>query len=229
MFALAVLICLFFLVREGRQKGIKSEVFYDLCFWILLSAIIGARLLYVFTNLEVYLANPLQILNIRQGGQAWFGGLVFGMLAAIIFTKIKGISFLYIADIFAPFLALGQAIGRIGCFLNGCCYGKPTGSIFGLTFPGHLGPIHPTQLYSFFGLLLIFAILTVYKRGKNIVAGEVFSVYLFFYGVNRFLIEFFRGDTISSPVFNLTLYQIFSFLLIVSTISLFLILKRKKS
>lgn len=228
MFALASLTCIFFVVREGKREGLESDIFYDLYFWILIAALVGARLLYVLTNLEIYLSDPLGVIKIYQGGLSWFGGFIFGLGAALIFIKRQRLSFLRIADIFAPYLALAQAIGRIGCFLNGCCYGKPSQSWFALNFPGHLGSIHPTQAYSFFGLILIFIILTFIKRReKENMAGKIFCLYLLFSGLNRFIIEFFRADTIPTPVFNLSLFQVFSSLLIFGSIFFFLVLKNR--
>ncbi len=228
MFAFASLVCLFFVVREGKKKGIETSVFFDIFFWILISAIIGARLLYVATNLDFYLAQPGEILNIHHGGQSWFGGFSFGLLAAIIFIRKRKLSFLLIADIFAPYLALAQAIGRIGCFLNGCCYGLASSSIFALKFPQHHNLRHPTQLYAFLGLMLIFVILIIFKkRQKIIIPGEVFCLYLLLYGLNRFIIEFFRADTISTFISRLTLYQVFSIIAMVSACIIYLVLKRK--
>ncbi|MBU2541017.1 MAG: prolipoprotein diacylglyceryl transferase [Candidatus Omnitrophica bacterium] len=228
MFAFASLVCLFFVVKEGKTKGIQSTIFFDIFFWTLISAIVGARLLYILTNLNLYLAEPKEILNIHHGGQSWFGGFVFGMLAAIIFIRRKGLSFFYIADIFAPYLALAQGIGRIGCFLNGCCYGRLSNSIFAIESFSHSGARHPTQLYAFFNLILIFVLLSAYKkRRKEIIPGEVFCLYLILYGINRFIVEFFRADTISTPILTLSLFQIFSIIWILSAVIAYLILKTK--
>ncbi len=164
---------------------------------------------------------------LNHGGLSWFGGLTFGFLAAVSVIKKRKLSFLRIADIFAPFLALGQAIGRIGCFLNGCCYGKPTQSIFGILLKGHPQPLHPTQLYSSFSLFLIFSILIIYKNKVKHVYGKVFCLYLILCGLERFISEFFRGDTIVTPVFNLTLFQIFSLILIISSGILYSHLRKK--
>lgn len=225
MFALASLICLMFLLSQARKEGIDTNLFYDLFFWIIICSILGARLLYILTNLKFFLSQPKEIFMLNHGGLSWFGGLAFGFLAAVLTTKKHNISFLRIVDIFAPFLALGQAIGRIGCFLNGCCYGKPTKSIFGIALNGYEQPIHPTQLYSSFSLFLIFSILIIYKKKVKHVYGKVFCLYLMLCGIERFILEFFRGDTIPIPVFNLTLFQIFSLILLASSAILYLILR----
>ncbi|MEW6009429.1 MAG: prolipoprotein diacylglyceryl transferase [Candidatus Omnitrophota bacterium] len=227
MFALACLICLYLLLKEAKKEGIDLNLIYDLFFWIIICAILGARLLYILTNLKFFLSNPSEIFKLHHGGLSWFGGLAFGFLAVVIITKNRHIAFLRIADIFAPFLALGQAIGRIGCFLNGCCYGKPTQSIFGIHFPGFLKPLHPTQLYSFLSLFLIFIVLILYKRKAKPAQGKVFFLYLMLCGLERFISEFFRGDTIITPVFNLTLFQVFSLTLILSAGFLYYILRKR--
>jgi len=228
MVALGSLVCLFGVLREAARGGIKSAIFYDLYFWILISGLIGARLVYILTNLRFFLEEPVEIFMIQHGGLSWFGGFFFGFLAVVLLVKKNKLSFFQIADIFAPYLALGQAIGRLGCLLNGCCYGRPSNFPFALVLPGHQERLYPTQLYSFFALLLIFALLALFKKRKGIVTGQVFSLYLVLYGLKRFILELFRGDIILTAFFNLSLFQIFALVEMAAGIILYSRLSKRR-
>jgi len=144
MLALAVLICSFLLVGDAHKSKIKPEIIFDLAFWAIVGGITGGRLFYVVLNYPFFVANPHEIIMIQKGGLAWQGGLAFGGLTTVLFIRKKNLFLPAMLDLIAPYLALGQAIGRIGCFLNGCCFGK----IFegGIYFPVHDATLHPTQL-----------------------------------------------------------------------------------
>lgn len=225
MFALGSLIALILMLKDARQRGIEKNLFYDIYLWVLVGAIIGARLLYCLTNIDFFIKNPLEIIKIQHGGLSWFGGFVFGLIAFFIVTSKYKKNFFEIADICVPYIALAQSIGRIGCFLNGCCYGKITDFIIRVKFPFSPEAVHPTQPYSALSLFLIFIILKYYQKAKKIFAGEIFCMYLFLAGAERFLSEFLRGDTIPTHFFGLTLYQVFSLIWILASLVLFKILK----
>ena len=149
---------------------------------------------------------------IQRGGLAWQGGLIAGVICALMFIKIKKLPLLSTLDLAAPYIALGQAIGRVGCFLNGCCQGLPTAH--GIYFPVHGERLHPTQLYCAVGLLIIFFILR-FNRCHFKSPGQLFAMYLMMASILRFFIEFVRGDH-DHTFFNLSIYQwmtivIFSF------------------
>lgn len=224
-FALGSFIALFLMIKEAKKRGIEKNLFYDIYLWVLIGAIIGARLLYCLTNIDFFLKNPLEIIKIQHGGLSWFGGFVFGLISFFIVTSKYKKNFFEIADICLPYVALAQAIGRIGCFLNGCCYGKVTDFIINVKSPFSSEAVHPTQLYSSLSLFLIFVILKFYQRIKLTFRGEIFCMYLFLSGLERFLSEFLRGDTIPTPFFGLTLYQAFSLIWILVSLALFKILK----
>jgi phosphatidylglycerol:prolipoprotein diacylglycerol transferase len=228
MFALGSLACLIFIIKEGRRQGLDSRIFYDLYFWVLITAIIGARLLYILTNITFFISNPLELVKIYHGGLSWFGGLVFAIFAFIAISRLYKISFFILVDICVPYIALAQSIGRIGCFLNGCCFGKPTDSSFGIYLANLSQKVYPTQLISSFGLFLIFIILKFIQRQKGNFSGKVFSLYFLLCGLERFLTEFFRGDTIPTLI-NISLYQIFSLISIFAGIILYLILRRRQN
>jgi len=128
---------------------------------------------------------------VQKGGLAWQGSLLAGFVVSVWYIRRHKWSVSSFLDVVAPYIALGQAIGRIGCFLNGCCYGKPFPG--GLFFPVHNAVLHPTQLYDALGLLLIFFILKKYQKIFKI-PGQIFLLYLFLASAQRFIIEFFRGD-----------------------------------
>ena len=199
MIAVGILVGLFLARRQAALEGIDQDKIIDIVFYILVAALIGARLLFVLMNFGEYAAHPLDIVKIWQGGLVFYGGLVPGVIIALWYIKRLGLPLWQVADIFAPSLALGHAFGRIGCFLAGCCYGLPCTVPWAVTFtdPRTLAlqgiPLHPTQLYSALGLLLLFAFL-LFLRKKKTFQGELFWTYLFCYAVGRFFLEFLRGD-----------------------------------
>jgi len=210
---------------EARQQEINPEVIFNLSFLILVSGIFGARIFYITQNISYYLKNPLEIVMLQRGGLSWFGGLILGTTAAITYLKNKQLPIYKTLDLLVPFLALAQAIGRIGCLLNGCCFGRP--SSFGLYFAVHGAVLIPTQVYSSLILICIFSILR-FLQDRPHRAGEIFYAYLLLYSLKRFLIEFWRAD---NPViiFGFTLFQIFSIAIFsIALIKLFLI-KRSKT
>ncbi len=191
MLAIAVIVCSFLLSREASKEGISSEMIYDLVFWLVVSGILGARIFFIFLNFPFFIKNPLEMIMIQKGGLAWQGGLIGASLIGIIFVRKKRLPLLKILDMVAPYAALGQSIGRIGCFLNGCCYGKPVS--WGIYFPVHHARLHPTQLYLSGGLFCIFLILK-YMQKRSLREGQVFIFYLILASTWRFIIEFFRAD-----------------------------------
>ena len=218
MLATAVFLCTFLLQKEAQKKGFDPNVIVDFVFWIVVSGIIGSRLFYIALNLSYFMDNPSEIIMLQRGGLAWQGGLVFGVLAALFFIKRKKLPLKEIADLSAPYLALGQAIGRIGCFLNGCCYGKEVS--WGIYFPVHHARLYPTQLFDSLGLFLIFLFLKKYQAlQKN--SGETFVLYLLSASLLRFFVEFFRADH-TILILNLSIFQIVSMIIIVLAIYAYL-------
>ncbi len=224
MLVLAFGIATLLLIRQARNQGLNPELILNLCFVILLSGIIGARILYVILNLEFYLDNPVQILMLYRGGLAWFGGLILGSLSCLLYLRYKGLEIYKTFDLIVPYIALAQAIGRIGCFLNGCCFGKET-LYFGLYFPVHDAVLIPTQLYSSLALLAIYIILRI-KQARVHRKGEIFYLYLFLYSLWRFFIEFFRGDS-EIFILGLSVFQIFSIALFILSAVMLIRIKRR--
>ena len=192
--------------EEAKKQGINPDFIFNLFFIAFISGIIGARIFYVIENLSYYLKSPLEIVMLSHGGMSWFGGLILGLASGVIYLRFKKEGIYKIFDLVVPFLALAQSLGRVGCFLNGCCFGKE--SIYGIYFPAQGLILIPTQLYSSFILLLIFVILR-FLQGRLHKEGQVFYAYLCLYSIKRFFIEFLRADN-KIILSNLTLFQIIS-------------------
>jgi len=191
---------------EAKRRGTNPDIIYNLIFIAFITGVIGARILYVFQNLNYYIKSPLEIVMLQRGGLSWFGGLFLGITSSIIYLKIKKLEIYKVADIVVPYLALGQAIGRFGCFFNGCCYGRE--SVYGIYFPVHDKILIPTQLYSALISLIIFIILRWILDNPHR-QGQILFTYLLLYSIKRFFIEFFRADN-PQILFSLTLFQIMS-------------------
>lgn len=192
MLALAVMVASFFTARELARQGMTRTAVYDLAFWVVLWGLLGARLFYVLLNFDYYRAFPLEIFMLQKGGLAWQGSLAAGILAGVVFIRRNRWPLWTILDAAAPFLALGHAIGRIGCFLNGCCYGKPVA--WGIYFPVWGQHLHPTQLYMSLGECIVFLILLVLQKRGGQPRGRLFVLYLVLSSAERFAVEFFRAD-----------------------------------
>jgi phosphatidylglycerol:prolipoprotein diacylglycerol transferase len=214
MLAIAVVVCTLFLIRDARRQGLASSVVLDLAFWTVLSGIVGARIFFVLLNIDFFIHYPLEIIMLQHGGLAWQGGLIGGTLAAVLFIWKTKLPFGKIADLAAPYVALGQAIGRIGCFLNGCCYGKEVS--WGIYFEVHAAHLHPTQLYASLGLLAIFFILKKYQPYAR-PSGRVFFLYLILASTQRFIVEFFRAD---HEIFwmGLSIFQVVSLIVLIGAL-----------
>jgi phosphatidylglycerol:prolipoprotein diacylglycerol transferase len=186
-------------IKVGRLLEVPSQQVMDMAFVMIVWAIIGSRLFYVLINFSYYKANPLDIVKLWQGGLVFSGGLVATGAAMVWYLRRHHLSFWSTGDLWAPSLALGQAIGRIGCFMAGCCYGQPTGTRWGVVFthPKSLAPLnlplYPTQIFEAFSGLAIFLIL-IYLHGKRKFEGQVFVWYLILHSTARLLVERFRGD-----------------------------------
>ena len=183
--------------RTDRARGFGA----DLGFWLILAGVLGARLAYVLANAGEFLANPREILRIDHGGLIYYGGFIGGCLAAILFARARREPLWALADFAITGIPLGHAFGRIGCFLNGCCYGAQTHVPWAVCFPAthdsHGVPVQPTQLYeTAFNLALYGLLLLLYLRRRRAGAphGGVLAWYLLLYPPFRFLVEFLRGD-----------------------------------
>jgi len=219
--AYGLMLCIGFAVglyrtlRASRRTSIKPEHVLDVALYGVIAGVVAAHLSSILLDLPYYWRNPSEILGLWSGvlsasgglrGLSFHGGLIGAAGVTLLYARRKGIRFLEIADLCSPALALGYGITRIGCFLNGCCYGVPTGLPWAVRFPfdpvsGELTlPSHPTQLYAAAaGILMYFALVAVEKRRRF--AGHVFLSYLLLYSVYRFLIEFLRRGVTAEIAF----------------------------
>lgn len=221
-------------IRQAKREGIQHNKIVDLGFYLLIAALVGSRLFFILINSRYYLENPLSILKIWEGGLVFYGGLMFAIPIAIWFIKKNNLDTWRTGDLFAPSIAIGHAIGRIGCFFAGCCYGKSAENIpWGVIFrdPASLAPInvklHPTQLYESVGEFIIFLLLVTLRKYKTF-NGQLFITYLILYSVLRFIVEFFRGDAQRGfIIYNISFSQAISILLFFIGIIAFYILRKK--
>lgn len=194
-------------IHNGKKEGIAKEAILDIGFYALIAAIVGSRLFYVLVDYKYFVDNPSDIFKIWEGGLVFYGGLLFAIPVVLFYFKKHALPILKTFDILAPSLAIGHAIGRLGCFSAGCCHGKPTNLPWGITFtdPHTLAirgiPLHPTQLYEFGTEFGIFIFLLFLKRHKRF-NGQIVWMYVLLYSVGRFIIEFFRGDSARGFIYN---------------------------
>lgn len=180
--------------REGRQP----EHISNLGVWLILAGMAGGKLFHIMFFYDEFIAGWRQegFRSLREGF-VFYGGFIGACLATIMYTRRKRLPLWKVADLCAPSVALGHAFGRLGCFFNGCCYGKACALPLAVKFPAphlmHNVPVHPTQLYEAAGNLLIFAGLSAFYRRKRF-DGQVWWLYVLTYGVLRFAVEFYRGD-----------------------------------
>ncbi|OYD08129.1 prolipoprotein diacylglyceryl transferase [Paludifilum halophilum] len=202
----AALIGLWIAILEGKRHGLDSELFLDMMIWVIPAAILGARLYYVFFEWDYYLQNPGDIVAVWKGGLAIHGGLIGALVAGAIFMKKREVPFLQMADIVAPSIILGQAIGRWGNFINQEAHGGEVSRQFleGLHLPDWLIEgmniqgmyYHPTFLYESVWNLTGFLLL-LGMRKWNPRRGEIFFTYLIWYSLGRFFIEGLRTDSLT--------------------------------
>jgi len=199
MIALAFLAGLWTATLRARREKIPAERIADVTLWLMIGSITGARIVYVTTYWKEEFAGQKfsEIFAIWNGGLVYYGGLIGAIIAGIVYLRWKKMPLWKTADVLAPSIALGSVFGRVGCLLNGCCYGKPTEVPWAIRFPEtHVTggtPVHPTELYDAglnFCLYLFLAWLFRHKRFD----GQIFATYLICYAVIRGVVELFRGD-----------------------------------
>jgi phosphatidylglycerol:prolipoprotein diacylglycerol transferase len=212
-------------VRAAKRNNFNPDTIFNLAFITFVSGLIGARSFYIIENLGYYIKRPLETIMLAHGGLSWFGGLISAVFVGIIYLKNKNLPIYKVLDLIIPFVALAQAIGRVGCLLNGCCFGKE--SSFGIYFAVHKAVLIPTQLYSSLLLIFIFIVLRLLQDRPHR-DGQIFFTYLLLYSAKRFFIEFWRAD--NKIIFlNLTLFQLISIAIFcLSILKLLAIVKSKK-
>ena len=211
--ATGVLVGLWVSVRNSARQGIDPEKAWNLGILVVLAGILGAKVLYILVDWSYYTAHPAEIFSLGtlQAGGVFSGGLLAALVVAAWYIRKHKLPALATCDAFAPGLALGHAIGRVGCFAAGCCYGKETHAWWGVTFTNQLAnlrvgtplnvPLEPTQLFeSAVELANFFILMWLLKRRSF--DGQVIGAYLFLYGLARFFLEFLRDDPGRGVVFG---------------------------
>lgn len=185
--------------RRAPGRNLRAESIADLSTWLIIGAIVGARALYVATYWQEQFAGQpwTEILMVHHGGLVFYGGFAGALLAGYAFARYTQTPFWILADVMAPSIALGHAFGRVGCLMNGCCYGLECPWPWAIHFPADHDTagraVHPTQVYEMaLNLILYGGLAWIYRRTR--LPGAVFCAYLVGYGVIRFGVEFFRGD-----------------------------------
>ena len=189
---------------RAKQRGLDANRVLDLGIYIIISALVGAKLLLLITDFKSFTADPRELLTLARSGGVFYGGLIVAVVVALWYIRRVGLPLWTTCDVFAPGIALGHVVGRFGCLFAGCCYGKPTTRPWGITFTdpfaaANVGTplgvaLHPTQLYEAGAELLILIVLLVTERKGRPFPGRTFWLYMLLYAISRFIIEFYRGD-----------------------------------
>jgi phosphatidylglycerol---prolipoprotein diacylglyceryl transferase len=211
--ALGVLTGLWVSVRNSQKQGINPDDAWNFGILVVFCGIVGAKILYIINDWSYYTSHPGELFSFStlQAGGVFSGGLIAAFVAAVWYIRKRHMPALATCDAFAPGLALGHAIGRVGCFAAGCCYGKQTQHFWGVTFTNPIAslnsntplnvPLEPTQLFeSAVELANFFILMWLFRRKKF--DGQVFGAYLILYGVARFFLEFIRDDPGRGEVFG---------------------------
>jgi len=204
LLAAAYLLGLKLAMVRAKARGLDDARVLDLGIYIIISALIGAKLLLLITDYRSFARDPRELLTLARAGGVFYGGLIVAVSVALWYIRRVGLPLWTTCDVFAPGIALGHVVGRFGCFFAGCCFGRPTTRPWGITFTdpfaaANVGtplgvPLHPTQLYEAGAeLLILFLLLATERKGRPF-AGRTFWLYMLLYAISRFIIEFFRGD-----------------------------------
>lgn len=225
MLVLAFLAAVWWASRTARREGLTAQQVMDAGLAILLSGVVFARLVFVLLEHQQY-SGWVDVFYIWEGGLSLHGGLFGAMVGGAWYCRSQGIPFLKLADVASPGAALGYAIGRVGCLLNGCCYGSACSLPWAMRFPdlaspgGLTPPSHPTQIYSSLAGLLMFGLLAWLARHRSF-RGQVFGAFLVLYSIYRFIVEFYRkGATARVLAAGLTEAQVASLAMFVAALAL---------
>src|SRR3954470_18298834 len=204
LLAAAYLLGLKLAMVRAHARGLDSARVLDLGIYIIISALLGAKLLLVVTDFRTFVNDPSELITLARSGGVFYGGLIFAAPGALCYIPQMGLPLWTTCDVFAPGIALGHVVGRFGCFFAGCCWGKPTDVPWAITFTNpyaaaNVGtplniPLHPTQLYEAGAEALILAILLATERRGRPYPGRTFWIYMLLYAISRFVIEFYRND-----------------------------------
>ena len=204
LLAAAYLVGLQFALVRGRARGLDPNRIMDLGIWIIISALVGAKLLLLIVDHDKFSLTASGIMDLVRSAGVFYGGLIAAVVVALWYLWRYRMPMWTVTDVFAPGIALGHVIGRLGCLFAGCCFGKPTTVPWAITFHNEFAhqnvgtplgiPLHPTQLYEAGAELLILGLLVALERRGRSYPGRTFWTYMLLYGISRFVIEMYRGD-----------------------------------
>ncbi|TAK12710.1 MAG: prolipoprotein diacylglyceryl transferase [Acidobacteria bacterium] len=191
-------------VVRARHAGLDSAKVMDFGIYLIIAALVGAKLMLVVVDFPYYRANPKEILSLARAGGVFYGGLIAALVVGLLLVRRYKLPVWKTGDLIAPGIALGHVVGRLGCLMAGCCYGRPTSVPWAITFHNpqaglNVGtplevPLHPTQLYDAgTELIILIFLLATEKKGKPF-AGRTFWLYMLLYAISRYIIEIYRGD-----------------------------------
>ncbi|WP_457641788.1 prolipoprotein diacylglyceryl transferase [Persephonella sp.] len=235
--AVGMIVSFYTALYFGKKEGLDTKNIENLFIFTVIGGLAGARLAYILEHPDEF-RSLIDYIAVWRGGIDWFGAFIGGSIVLYFLLKKYKIPILKAADIAGISVVIGHALGRIGCTAAGCCYGKPVpeDSIFrpiAITFPDHPHtsapsgfPLYPTQPTEALGNFLIFGILFLVYRKKSF-DGQIFSLYLIFYGIERFLLEFWRGVTPPLPIIGLTWNQIVSLGMVIVGAGIYLYFRNK--
>jgi phosphatidylglycerol:prolipoprotein diacylglycerol transferase len=204
LLALAYLAGLQMAVVRARRVGIDGSKVMDLGIYLIIAALVGAKLMLVLVDFNYFRHQPKELLSLVRAGGVFYGGLIASFVTGLFLVRRYQLPAMVTADLAAPGIALGHVIGRFGCLMAGCCYGRPGNVPWAITFTNPIAalnvgtplqvPLHPTQLYDAGAELLILILLLLTERRGKRFAGRTFWLYMALYAVSRFIIEIYRGD-----------------------------------
>jgi phosphatidylglycerol:prolipoprotein diacylglycerol transferase len=204
LLALAYLAGLQLAVIRARRWGLNATKVMDFGIYLIIAALVGAKLMLVAVDFDYFRAQPRELLSLVRAGGVFYGGLLGALAVGLWLVRRYGLPVWTTADLFAPGIAVGHVVGRLGCLLAGCCYGQPTDAAWGITFThpvaaANVGtplglPLHPTQLYDAGAELVILAVLLLMERRGRGFPGRTFWLYMMLYAISRYVVEIYRGD-----------------------------------
>jgi phosphatidylglycerol:prolipoprotein diacylglycerol transferase len=222
-------------MMRAKTRGLDANRVLDLGIYIIIAALVGAKLLLLIVDFDQFRRSPAELLTLARSGGVFYGGLILAVTVAFWYIWKHRLPFWTTCDVFAPGIALGHVTGRLGCLAAGCCYGRQTDVPWAITFTNPLAasnvgtplglPLHPTQLYEAGAALLILIFLLTTERKGRYFPGRTFWSYMFLYAVSRFVIEFYRGDP-RGMVMGMSTSQFISLLLAPLSIAMLVWLAR---
>lgn len=237
LLAAAYLLGLQLAVRRARARGLDGARVMDLGIWVIVSALVGAKLLLLAVDFDHFRHDPSELWTLVRSGGVFYGGLIVAVPVAFWYARRAGLPIWTTADAFAPGIALGHVVGRLGCLMAGCCFGREASVPWAITFTNPLArenvgtpldvPLHPTQLYEAGAEALILVLLVATEKRGRPFPGRTFWGYMLLYAVSRFIIEFYRGDP-RGAIGALSTSQFISVILVPLSVGMLIWLSRRR-